>query len=201
MPDVRENRRAEIITAARTLIVESGVEGLTFGRLEKALPFTRGVITYHFENRDAIVDAVLEGALAEIDQSTKTQGGGIEGVLRTKVMGFLDHPEASSILLSFWMRAGFDDRGKQVDRALFKRYREQSARLFQTEASARAALLVGTVIGIVMQVHLDPELDPQRLIQEAAALFEDRPAPPTKTDDDPREGKLLRRAMGVFRGR
>ena len=121
MPDVRENRRAEIITAARTLIVESGVEGLTFGRLEKALPFTRGVITYHFDNRDAIVDAVLQGALDEIDQSTRSQAATVEAVLRSKVEGFLQHPEATSILLAFWMRAGFDPRGAQVNQALFRK--------------------------------------------------------------------------------
>ena len=73
--------------------------------------------------------------------------------------------------------------------------------MFPQDASARAALLVGAVIGIVMQVHLDPELDADTLIQGAAALFQDRPVPPVKPEEDAREGKLLRRAMGVFRGR
>lgn len=179
MPDdVRGSRRAEIIAAARALIVESGVEGLTIGRLEKRLPFTRGVITYHFENRAEIVDAVLQSALEEIDASTEVEverDDPVRAVLRTKVQGFLEHPEATTILLAFWMRAGFDERGRQVNRELFARYRRQSTRLFDGD-DAMAALLVGQVIGIVMQVHLDEAVEAEALIPTAAALF-DPPRP------------------------
>lgn len=173
MPDVRASRRAEIVAAARELVATSGLEGLTIGRLEKQLPYTRGVITHHFENRDEIVDAVLASAVAEIDASTDEEvqrGDPLEAVLRSNVRGFLDHPEATTILLAFWMRAGFDERGEAVNRALIARYRRQTSRLFDGDEQ-QAALLVGLVIGIVMQAHLDAGVDADALVRRGAALF------------------------------
>jgi len=176
--EVRSARRAEIVTVARQLIAEGGLESLTIGRLEKRLPFTRGVITHHFANRDDIVDAVLASAVAEIDQATSEQAvrgmpraEQIRAVLRTKVHGFLEHPEATNILLSFATRAASDPRAKAVDAQIFGRYRHESSALFrrQSEVDAFAALLVGTVIGLVVQIRLGAEgLDPDAAIDVAA---------------------------------
>lgn len=176
--DVRAARRAEIVGVARHLIAEGGLEGLTIGRLEKRLPYTRGVITHHFANRDDIVDAVLASAVAEIDRATSEQavrgmarGEQIRAVLRTKVRGFLDHPEATQILLAFATRPTGDPRAAAVDAQIFARYREESSVLFRhhPDVEALAALLVGTVIGLVVQIRLGPgAVDPEAAIDVAA---------------------------------
>jgi len=181
--DVRDRRRAEIVGVARQLIAEAGLEGLSIGRLEKRLPFTRGVITHHFANRDDIVDAVLTSAIDEIDRATAEQAvrgmpraEQIRAVLRTKVHGFLDHPEATNILLAFATRPPGDPRAAAVERRIFARYRQESAGLFRhrADSEAFAALLVGTVIGVVVQVRLGgPAVAPDPCIEVAAAALAD----------------------------
>lgn len=178
MSDIRDSRRAEIVAAARQLVGEEGLEALTFGRLEKRLPYTRGVITHHFDSRDDIVDAVLESAVEEVDRATREQvvrgmsvEARIQAVLTTKVQGFLTHPEATHILLSFGTRAGFDPRGRRVNQRLMERYRTEARALFgdHDDADALAAWIVGTVVGIVMQAQLDPDgVDPTQTVNVAA---------------------------------
>src|SRR5262245_2381234 len=69
--EVREQRRRQIVAAARRIVAAEGLEGLTVARLEEKLGFTRGVITYHFANKDEIVDEVMTSALAEIESSLR----------------------------------------------------------------------------------------------------------------------------------
>lgn len=186
-PTVRERRRAEIVEAARELVSEGGVEALTFGRLERRVSFTRGVITYHFENRNEIVAAVLSSAVDEIDTATfadlaesATLTEQVRAVMRTKVNGFLEHPEATRILLSFWARAQHDPDARRVTQDLFRRYRKQARALVEVSGAsvdqeAFAALFVGMVIGIVTQVQLDSEhVDSAAAVEEATMLLSTR---------------------------
>jgi AcrR family transcriptional regulator len=186
---VRDLRRGQIVAAARALVAEGGLEGLTVGALEARLGYTRGVITYHFRDKDEIVEAVLESAIAEIDAGTTAEVRAragfdekVEAVLRSKVRGFLDHPEASDILLSFWGRLRSDERARERNARLFARYREEG-RVLLAEGRRRglirdvperevAALLVGTVIGVVVQALFAPDaIDPERAVREAGRSF------------------------------
>lgn len=184
---IRELRRAQIVAEARALVAGQGLSALTIGALEERLPFSRGVITHHFDGKSDIVDAVLDSAVAEIDDATShdvessaTVHDMVRAVLRTKVRGFLGKVEASRILVSFWSRIPSDPAATEHNAALFARYRQQSASLvvegqrrgvFRTDADpeAFAALLVGQVIGLVVQGLYDPgAFDMERAIDAAA---------------------------------
>src|SRR5438270_10147310 len=130
---LRDFRRGEIVAAAREIVATSGLEALTIGALEKRLAFTRGVITYHFDDKDEIVDAVLASALQEIDAATHAevaQGNTalekITAVLRANLHGFLEHREAGVILLSFWGRLGSDPKARKANARLYDVYRERT---------------------------------------------------------------------------
>jgi AcrR family transcriptional regulator len=186
---VRDFRRGQIVAAARAIVAEGGLEALTIGALEARLGFTRGVITYHFRGKDEIVAALFDSAVAEIDASTAAEveasldfPAKVAAAIRTKVRGFLDHPEASYVLLSFWSRLRTDRRARERNAQLYAEYRRQAARLIEMGRKAgafgrvpvaeAAALLVGAVIGIVTQVHFDPgAVDPEACIEEAARMF------------------------------
>lgn len=183
---VRDLRRQQIVACARVIVAEGGLEALTIGALEARLSFSRGVITYHFRDKDEIVASVLEDAVAEIDLATfaevRATGGfadKVHAVVDSKVRGFLDHPEATAILLAFWARLGRDPAAAAQNQRLFQAWRDQGAGLIRagqvagvvrTDVSPEviAALLVGNVLGIVVQAKLAGPVDVPALVQEAA---------------------------------
>lgn len=181
---VRDLRRTQIIAAARSLVAEGGLEALTIGGLEKRLAFTRGVITYHFRDKDEIVGAVLESAVAEMDDQTFAEArqpdnfdDKLRAVFESKVQSFLSHAEARAILISFWSRLPSDPRAKELNHRLFSGWRAQGTVLFKAgisagvwrkdlDAEAAAALLVGLVVGVTAQVAFEGDLELDRLVEQ-----------------------------------
>jgi len=198
---VRDRRRAEILTEARALVSEGGLDALTISALESRLDFTRGVITYHFHNKAEIVDAVLESAIEEIHHATIAAveaSGSAEAKLRSVLWettnGFISHVEGGRILLHFWSRLPYDEHAARINARIYQRYREdvlfliqmgQGAGAFREDVDERAlaAVIVGAVIGIVAQVYFEPEaIDWEAAVEEASCslllrLTEARPSP------------------------
>jgi len=185
---LRALRRAQILAAARSIVATLGLEALTVGALEQNLGFSRGVITYHFKDKDEIVAEVLASAVAEIDQGTRESlqrpvsvAVAVRAVLETKVRGFLSHREAGLILISFWSRAQASPTVKQASAGLYARYRKQSDRLIvlaraqhgrcRARPGAFGAVMVGVVIGLVLQSWFDPSLDVEAALDEAARML------------------------------
>lgn len=167
---VRDLRRSQILDAARSIVAVEGLAKLTFGELEKRLAFSRGVITYHFKNKDDIVYALLDDAIRQIgaaaqdavDAATEP-GDAVVAAVRAMVDGFLRHRDATHVLVSFWGRLQSDDRARHTNARLYATWREQAAGLvvegqrlgrFRKSADPQAvgAALVAAVIGIVAQV-------------------------------------------------
>ena len=187
---LRDLRRGQILAAARAIVAADGLEALTIGALEKSLGYSRGVITYHFADKDEIVEAVLLGAVAEIDAHTSeefrsavTLVNKVRAVLRTKIDGFLKSPEASRVLLAFWGRMVSDVRARKLTAKLFAGYRAQGAWLARHEqgridpqrAEAMGALFVGVVLGLVVMQMIQPAcFDVEKAIDEAAHAFAQR---------------------------
>jgi AcrR family transcriptional regulator len=184
---VRDLRRSQIIAAARQLVADGGLEALTIGQLERRLEFTRGVITYHFRDKDEIVAAVLDSAVDSIDEGTfaEVNASGsmpdkVRAVIATKVRGFLRERDARAILVSFWARIPSDPRVAAQNSRLFAAWRKQSCLLIKMGQAAGAfrddvdpetagALLVGIVLGIVLQASFESDLiDVDQLIDEGA---------------------------------
>lgn len=51
--------REDWINAAKTMLVESGIDGVKVDLLAKRMKVTRGSFYWHFEDRDALLDALL----------------------------------------------------------------------------------------------------------------------------------------------
>src|SRR5438270_10222737 len=131
---LRDLRRAQIISAARALVAAQGLEALTIAALEEELGQSRGVITYHFRDKDEIVAALLGSALEEIDAATQaevdrsaTPADKVRAVLRANLRGFTEHREAGLILLSFWGRLGSDPKAQKANAELYAKYRKRTS--------------------------------------------------------------------------
>jgi TetR/AcrR family transcriptional regulator, fatty acid metabolism regulator protein len=185
LPDsVRDLRRGQIVTAARRLVAEQGLDALTIGALEDRLSFTRGVITYHFANKDEIVQAVFTSAIDEIDAAVRreVEGGStvedkVRAVLHGNVRGFVDSEVAGRVLLSFWGRLS-DAKVRKINAELYAKYRRRAAKLLraaraegliaQVDAGVMGGLLVAIVLGIATQHYFEPgSIDVDAAIQEA----------------------------------
>jgi AcrR family transcriptional regulator len=175
------------VSAARAIVAGGGLEALSFRSLEEHLGYTRGVITYHFADKDEIVAAVLQSAVAEIDQATQVRlerstslSEKVRAILHTKVQGFIDHPDASEILIAFWARLSEGGPVRSAMSELFAGYRSQAVNLVRAarraeprctvDPQAMAGLLVGIVIGLVIQIRFTPEaFDIGAALDEATA--------------------------------
>jgi AcrR family transcriptional regulator len=179
--DLRSLRRSQIVAAARVVVAKGGLEALTFAGLEKQLGYTRGVITYHFKNKDEIVDAVLASAVDEIDRSTRAEVAAAHGkgaraaaVIRAVVRGFLVNVEAVRVLFAFWGLLHAEPRIRAVNAKLHARYRRQTRELLGGDA-AMATVIVAVVLGIVAQWYFDPAaVDVDAAIDEAVGAIEAR---------------------------
>ncbi len=175
MPDtVRDFRRGQIVTAARAIVARDGLDALTFGALEKQLGFTRGVITYHFKNKQEMVQALLENVVEEIDQEASAAVNRqhnprerVAAVLRAMVNGFVSRVEATRVLVAFWGRVSSDLHAGAINQQLYRRYRAQTARLLRAgvkagtfpahDEDALAGVVVGVVLGLAAQAYFDPK--------------------------------------------
>ena len=61
----RAEKRAELISAARRLFIEDGVEATSMAHLARTAGVAPNTIYWYFEDKDAVLIAVLEAALAE----------------------------------------------------------------------------------------------------------------------------------------
>jgi AcrR family transcriptional regulator len=184
---VRDLRRGQIIRAARRIVAEQGLAALTFGTLERELAFTRGVITYHFEAKDEIVDAVLVDAIAEIDRATEEAvlaetdaADKLVAAFSGMVRGFLARREAARVLLSFGSRVPNEPGLAKKNAALFAHWRAKSTILVKLlvahgelpsdcNADGLATILVGLVLGVVSQVYFEEgAVDAEAAIAEGA---------------------------------
>ncbi|MGZ6142679.1 MAG: TetR/AcrR family transcriptional regulator [Myxococcales bacterium] len=178
---LRDLRRTQIIAAARDIVAAGGVEALTIGALEKRLGFSRGVISYHFRDKDEIVEGLLDATLQEIDAATHaevaksaTPEDKIRAVLRANLRGFLEHREAGAVLLSFWGRLGSDPKARKANARLYSVYRERTMSVLNEgtfsgiDPEGLAAVIVGLVLGIASQVYFEPgSIDPEKALDEA----------------------------------
>lgn len=66
-----EARRQEILAAARTLFAEHGVSATTLGDIATAAGIARGLIYHYFADKDALVEVVLDGYVADFVASLR----------------------------------------------------------------------------------------------------------------------------------
>ena len=169
---LRALRREEILATAGELVASGGLGALTIGALEKRLTFSRGVITYHFENKEEIVRTLFENAIETIDA---TAWGEVEGApnleerirraSRAIVNGFVKNPVASIILMSFWGSLRADAETARLNADLYRKYRSAARRIAASadevpadvDLEAFATVFVGVVIGIACQALFDAE--------------------------------------------
>ena len=66
-----DDRRQEILAAARTLFAQQGVARTTLANIATEAGIARGLIYHYFPHKDALVDVVLDGYIADFVDSLR----------------------------------------------------------------------------------------------------------------------------------
>ena len=66
-----DDRREDILAAARTLFAQHGVAKTTRADIATEAGIARGLIYHYFPDKDALVDAVLDGYIADFVESLR----------------------------------------------------------------------------------------------------------------------------------
>jgi AcrR family transcriptional regulator len=97
----RAQRRDAIVNAARELAEAEGWEAVTTRRLSDRIEYSQPVLYSHFENRDAIIEAVaIEGfrELAVAMHHGKSKARSPEAVLRGTARAYVEFAQANPAL-------------------------------------------------------------------------------------------------------
>jgi AcrR family transcriptional regulator len=97
----RAERRQAIITAARELAEAEGWEAVTTRRLSDRIEYSQPVLYSHFENRDAIVEAVALEGFSELSTAMhqgKSKARSPEAALRGTARAYVAFAKANPAL-------------------------------------------------------------------------------------------------------
>jgi AcrR family transcriptional regulator len=70
--DTRPGKRERLITAARELVYRDGVEKTTLAEIAHEADVPLGNVYYYFKSKEDIVEAVIEGHVADIEETIAT---------------------------------------------------------------------------------------------------------------------------------
>jgi len=96
-PRDREEKRAEIVDAARRLFVEEGYDAASMTRLAREAGVVSNTLYWYFEDKDSILIAVLDAVLADSMTSYRTMLG---SDLADRLMWLVDELEQLGRLVS-----------------------------------------------------------------------------------------------------
>lgn len=191
--DVGALRRAQIVEAATRVIARKGFHNATLAEVEAEAGISRGMMTYHFPTKDAMIAAVFAAMLDRVREATLGAAGGARGrerVERILAASASQHDADDAFLslhLAFLAQASHRPDYRAGLAALYAAIRDdlatdlQIAGISPAEAPGRAALLLAGLHGLAAQRQADPSgFDPRPAASALLALI--APADPTISD-------------------
>ena len=163
------------IAAAFDALADGGIDAVRVEPLAKALGITKGSFYWHFADRSALLDAMLEawmqGRVTAIRQQAPPRGAPA-AVLRQLADLYTRHANAHGLAIELAIRAlaRTDEGAAKAVRSVDRERLQQVGDLFaalgwaRSEAQARAVLFYGYLFG---QSLLDPQTMPAAAREKA----------------------------------
>ncbi|MDG3008077.1 TetR/AcrR family transcriptional regulator [Paludisphaera mucosa] len=171
--DVGSIRRAQVVEAACRVIHRKGIQGASLAEIEQEAEVSRGVLTYHFPSKEAIILAVFDATIARMeagaDADLAAAKSGWER-LETVLDFVLNRKPANdefdylnyTFLAQMSHREDFRTRLAAVNADIRRRIAEDlseeagRAGLGPGEVRALAAVVHAAMSGLIMQLNVDP---------------------------------------------
>lgn len=183
--DLSEERRPQIIAAAKRAITQHGIDGATQERIAAEAGMTRPHIRHYLGNREELLDAVWEATvgdyLAVVEESTSVTGPPemLAGALHRVLTSTFVYEEDDAVILAFLHESRDDEQVRIRTRDTYARLEQSLARLVRTaspdldeaDVAERAHAITAMSMGALMLDLLDPRAPrADRLIGMAASL-------------------------------
>ncbi len=151
---------AAILASARTLFGSRGFEATSIDDIAEGARVAKGAVYHHFESKEAIFTAVLDGVQREIQQAPVPAGFGVEGDLADRMAAGVRHylltasaPAFKRILLIDGPAVIGWRRWREIDDQYFGSgaRRATAALLGETASPAEVDALTHLIMGAVME--------------------------------------------------
>lgn len=170
--DVSGVRRRQIILAVRQVIANEGVGAVTIARIAEVMGTSRGVVNYHFKNKDEIVREALHSAVKDASEATDqavSAADDLESIVRLVVGLASSDSDWWKIYAAFLAEAIHDDFAREMIRTTDRSFRENLATTLGNPA--RAAIVLALMKGLALQRLVDEELDVNAALDTSADLL------------------------------
>lgn len=170
--DVSGARRRQIILAVRQVIANEGVGAVTIARIAEVMGTSRGVVNYHFANKDEIVREALQSAVKDASEATDQavmEADDLESIVRLVVGLASSDSDWWKIYAAFLAEAIHDDFAREMIRATDRSFRENLATTLGSPA--RAAIVLALMKGLALQRLVDEEFDVNAALDASADLL------------------------------
>jgi len=173
MPKVvdHDQRRAEFVAAAWTVIADEGIEAATIRRIAEVAGCTTGRVTHYFDAKDQILVAALRrihyaaGARMLAHLRTKQGADALRAVLLDALPLDSQRNLEWRVWLAFWGRASTDHALIEEQQHRYAEWRRLLGRVIAATAGKPATsdqvrllvdLVAGTIDGLGIQAVLEP---------------------------------------------
>ncbi len=188
---IQDTRRAQLVRCATEVLAEVGYARASLVRIARRAGVSRGVITYHFADRDELIDAVVAEVYAagfavlrpKID-AEPTAAGAVRAFIVGSADFYRTHPTHIAALHEIITNARADDgtprhagQGRaeeqelsDIGALLARGQRDGEFRDFSPRVMART--IRHALNGLLQEMRTTPDLDPAADAEELADLFD-----------------------------
>ncbi|MGW7485131.1 TetR/AcrR family transcriptional regulator [Nonomuraea muscovyensis] len=182
-------RRAQIVQCAIDVIAEAGYAQASLARIAKRAGISKGIISYHFDSKDELVQQIVQDAFALGDafvrpriEAQTTAAGMLRAYIEASVEFYRTHRQHMLALLDIWTNFRTEDGRQRLgmrDNEAEMSDVEQILRLGQAtgefgEFSTRvlAVAVKQAVDGVLILMASYDDVDFDTYARELAALFD-----------------------------
>lgn len=173
-PKKHEEKKREILAAARKCFARSGLEGASIADICKAAKISPGHLYHYFKNKEAICEAIAESAMKEGADGLGrlVEESGAFAALNTVIESARGRQLRKDfpLILEFILAAGRNPRLAKILKEHTRRTRQILAGMLKSgqaagvidpalDAEAVAGLLFALLDGMRVQLSRDPTLD------------------------------------------
>jgi AcrR family transcriptional regulator len=168
-------RREQIVQATIRCLAREGYAGLTMKKVSREARVSQGILHYYFADKRAILVAALEAVMADLDRrvaaaqarSGRDPEARLRALIRASLQAAREAREVWVVFVEFWGEMMHDARLREINAHLYVRMRRligalvvqgvRSGRFRRVDPKQAAAVILGLVDGVSLQVTFDPQ--------------------------------------------